>query len=365
MKILHITNQYWPCIGGVEKTIEKICENTKNKIQSTVLCLNKCHNNKKILKENEEHNKVKIKRIPFIDLKYYKIAPKIFFYPKKEFDLIHVHGIGFFSDAILITKIFHKKPVIISTYGNIFHTKKLFLLKKIYFNTIQKALFCLADKVIVISKADENKTKEITNNTEYAPIGIDLPKNQSKPPKKKNTFLFVGRYSKNKRIDLLIKAFKKIKEKEPNAKLTIIGKDFDNIKEKLYETTKKEKLEKNIEFLETTTNKELKKKYNETEYFLSASEYESFGISLIEAMASKCIPITNKIPAFCEIIENKKNGFLIDYEKEPETITQVFQLSENEKKTLQENARKKAEEYAWERKIIKYLQIYNETGNKK
>ncbi|MFH1588886.1 MAG: glycosyltransferase family 4 protein [Candidatus Diapherotrites archaeon] len=382
MKALHLSHHFWPCIGGVEKVIENICINAeKHGIESTILCLNKCPKGKEKLKKEEKFEKlkkIKIQRIPFIDLKYYKIAPHALFYPKKEFDLIHVHGLGFFSDLMLLTKFLHRKPVIVSTYGSIFHTKKFLLLKKIYFNLIQRALLSFADKVIVISKADETKAKEIISTPDYAPIGAELKKMKKeeieKMKKQKNSFVFVGRYSKNKRIELLIEKFTGIIKEKKDAKLFIIGKDFDELKKEFEKKISEAHAQKNIFLTENLSDKEIEQKYAKCEFFVSASEYESFGISAVEAMNYGLIPILNDIPAFREFIEGEKkeskknkeklNGFIVDFESKnaEKKIIEIMDLNENEKKMISLNAHKKAQEYSWNEKIKKYIEIYEETG---
>jgi alpha-1,3-mannosyltransferase len=373
MRVLHITHHFWPCIGGIEKVIENICINAeKHRIESTVLCLNKCPKGKEKLKKEEEFEKmkkIKIQRIPFINLKYYKIAPSVLFYPKKEFDLIHIHGLGFFSDAMILTKLFHRKPIVVSTYGGVFHTKKLLFLKKIYFNLIQRVFLSFAEKVVAISRADESKAKEIIKNPFYAPIGVELKKvNEEqikKMKKEKNTFIFAGRYAKNKRIDLLIETFLKIMNEKKDAKLFIVGRDFEGLKKAFEKQIMKGNAEKNIFLLENLSDKELEKKYFECEFFISASEYESFGISAIEAMNYGSIPILSNIPAFNEFIEkNKNNGSIIDFEKENagKKIIQIMNLSEKEKKEISVNAFRKAKEYSWSERIKKYVEVYEETG---
>src|SRR3989344_7788636 len=130
MKILHVSNQFLPCIGGIEKIIKSLCDFSKNK--NSVICLNKCKGSKKKLKKKEKIGKTEVNRLSFFDLNYYKIAPQIL-WKINNFDLICIHGLGFFSDYLIATKIIHNKPVLLVTHGGIFHTKKNNLLKQIYF----------------------------------------------------------------------------------------------------------------------------------------------------------------------------------------------------------------------------------------
>ena len=58
--------------------------------------------------------------------------------------------------------------------------------------------------------------------------------------KKKNCFLFVGRLSKNKRIDLLIDAFSLLQKKGIDFELRIVGEDWEGILPELKQKAKEE-----------------------------------------------------------------------------------------------------------------------------
>ncbi len=365
MKILEVTNHFWPCIGGIETHVAGICkELKKNGLKPSVLCLNKCNNSNKRLKKNEKKDNIEINRIKFIDLKYYKPAFNALSFFKKN-DLIHVHGINFFSDYAIFTKFIHKKPVIVSTHGGIFHTKKIKLIKWIYFNLFQKIILNFADKIIAVSKNDYKLFSKIVPKNKLVLIenGVDLKKFKKTKNKKINKkIIFVGRISKNKRIDLLIKAFAKASEKNKKLELTIIGKEFDaGLKKELINLTKKLRVEKKILFKENLSHEELVKELNKYSFFASASEFEGFGLSLIEAMNIGLIPIVSKIETFKEFIKNNKNGYLINYNntiKASELINKITSKPLKELKKISENTEKKAKEYDWNKQIKKYLKEY-------
>ena len=98
MRVLHIANHFHPCIGGVETFAADLCLNLKkNGVDCRVLSFDKCPNSKEKLLKSGEFGGIKISRVSFIDLKYYKLG---FFSLDflKNFDCVHVHGLGFFSD---------------------------------------------------------------------------------------------------------------------------------------------------------------------------------------------------------------------------------------------------------------------------
>ncbi|MBU2100281.1 glycosyltransferase family 4 protein, partial [Candidatus Micrarchaeota archaeon] len=350
MKVLHISHHFWPCIGGTEKYIMDLCLELKKKgIESEVVCLNKCPNSEKKLKEKETIKGIKINRIPFWDFRLYKIAPKVTDFIK-EFDLIHIHGIGFFSDFLLAKKNQHKKPVIISTHGGIFHTNKKSLIKKLYNNFWLKHHLKKVDKIIADSKNDFDQFKNISGKVVLVQNAADTKKFESKEKKNYNKCIFVGRLSKNKRIDLLIERFGEIEKEFPEKTLEIIGEDFDGIKKELEEKVKKSRLQKKVFFRGKISEKKLIGKVKKAGFCLSASEYEGFGIAVIESMAAGTIPVLNNIQAFRELIENKKTGFIIDFKKE-NSLKRIFEKKEKELNEISKNCVKKAKRFEWKEKI--------------
>jgi alpha-1,3-mannosyltransferase len=363
MKVLHITHHFFPCIGGTEKYVMDLClELKKRGIKVEVVCLNKCPKETKKLKEKERVKGIKINRIPFWDFHLYKIAPKVIHFIK-GFDLIHVHGIGFFSDFLLTKKKEHKKPVVISTHGGIFHTNKKSMLKKFYYNFWLKHQLKKADIIIADSENDFEQFKKISNKVLLLQNAVNTKKFYFKGKKDYNKAIFVGRISKNKRIDLLIERFAEITKKHPKKTLEIIGKDFDGITEKLKKKIKETKTEKKVFFRGKLTEKKLIEKIKQAGFYLSASEYEGFGIAVIEAMAAGTIPVLNNIKAFRELVENKKTGFLIDFNKK-NSLKKIMEKKENELKKISSNCLKEAKKHSWKRKVKEIEKIYKDCINK-
>lgn len=363
MKVLHLTHHFWPCIGGIEKFVFDLAMSLqKNGIETKILCLNSCGKEKQKLKEKENVNGINVERIPFIDLKYYKIAfgtlKKI-----KDCDIVHVHNIGFFSDYLAVTKFLHKKKLVLNTHGGMFHTKKLGFVKKIYFNLWLKWVLKKFDLIIADSMHDFTIFEKIAPKEKIVLIGnaVDLRDFYNSGKKKeKNTFVFVGRFSSNKKIDDLIEVFAKVSEKRKDFSLKIAGTDFDNLKEKLLRKIREKELEKNVEIIENLPQKELIGLFAKTRYFVSASEYEGFGISTVEAMASECIPILNKIETFSTIIENN-NGLIVEFknhQKTAERVLDLMALPEEKLEKMASNARKSTERFSFSSVIGKIVAEY-------
>jgi len=357
MNSAHLIHHFWPCLGGMEKTLQELCpELVRQGIDCKVICLDKCSNSKTCLKSEDEFKGVKIERLSFTDIGMYKIA--LGAYNKaKNADIVHVHGLGFFSDLILLTKWLHRKPVVLTSYGGIFHTGSN-PLKWIYFNVWNRLLLHFADRIIAISGHDLELFSKIVpqEKIELIPVPVELSAfKQSK--KKKNQFVFVGRLSVNKRVDLLIESFMKTREKK--ARLLIVGNDFEGIKDCL------ERLaagDSRIEFLGAVSGAKLKKLLAESEFFVSASDYESFGISAVEAMKAGCVPVLSGISSFRDFLDSGKNGFELDFhtsEKAGRGLEKIMAMDRKKLSVKKANSLKFVERFAPKKIAGQIAEVYN------
>ncbi len=362
MKILHITHHFYPCIGGIETFVKDLCLNLKNQgVESEVLCLDHCHGSKEKLSKTSEYEGIKITRIGFLNLKYYK--PTFFSLSMlKEFDAIHVHNIGFFSDYILSTKFIHKKPVIVSTHGGIWHTKNISFLKKIYFNSLQKFLLNKAEVVIADSLGDFELFSKKIKKTILLENAVDFLRfPQIKRISFNENFIYLGRLSRNKNILSLIKTFEVLCKVNPEIKLFIVCKNFDENLEELQETVKNKGLEHNIFFTGELSEEELQNTVEKCTYCVYASLFEGFGISVLELMSSGLIPILNDIPNFRNFVKEKDSGFILDFSNpvsSSEKMIEILDLPKEKKELISQSAQVATKIYSWENKINEYIKLY-------
>lgn len=366
MKIVQVTHHFSPCIGGVESVVLELSKRlVKNGHKVQVVCLDRCARGREALKRRETIGGAEVVRLPFLDFKYYKIATAVLG-QIKDADAVHVHGIGFFADFLLLTKWLHRKPVVVSTHGGIMHTKSIGTLKKIYTKLWMPRVLSRADAVVAVSRNDmeefsrvcgREKLKLIENGIDYARFADA----GAKVKRKKNSFIYVGRLSRNKRVDNLIETFACLKKAGTEFTLTILGNDFDGIEAQLRELAKELGVGDEVVFVSSAEGAELARAVACAEYFVSASEYEGFGLSTVEAMAAGTIPLVNGIPAFRQIIHNEKDGFLLDYSK-PEIAAQgiagAIAMPDGARKKISIAAIERAKEFDWGKKIGEFERIY-------
>lgn len=369
MKILHVSTHFYPCIGGKENYILNLCIHMKRMgHENEVVCLNTCTNSKKKLKVEETFKGIKIHRIDFFGGDFYKISPKaIGFAKNKDIDLIHVHGIGFLSDYLALTKAIHQKPLVLSTVGGFFHTKEKIWLKKAYLNSWCRIVFKAFDRVIASGVNDYKLFRKLSPKTKLIEAGVEIKKFSGKKKKEKGRILFLGRISKNKRIDNLINAFCFVMKAKPEANLVIVGEDWEGLLNGYKKMLKEKGMEGRVVFKGKISEKKLMEEMSRAEFIASASEYEGFGISVVEGMSAGAIPILNKISAFEGLVKNGRNGFLVDFsktEKAGEKIIRVMNLNEKKKKIIAGKAVNSVQKYDWNELVKKIEKEYKDCINK-
>jgi glycosyltransferase involved in cell wall biosynthesis len=149
-------------------------------------------------------------------------------------------------------------------------------------------------------------------NTIYKPMQKTHCKNyiNKKYGINSNFILYIGGFSSRKNVNLLIKAFERIKpELDENINLLICGARKDEI-ESLQKTSQNSKVASSIIFTDYIEDCDMPIFYNACEVFVYPSLYEGFGLPPLEAMKCGAPVITSNIPSIREVTNN--GAILID-----------------------------------------------------
>jgi len=370
IKIFHVCPNFYPVRGGIESfVLESSRELVKKGYDITVVTSNSVPNTEKELAANEKLDGITIRRFPFKKFSRYNTSIEALkFILTSDFDILHVHGIGFFSDAMPLVKFKNNKKVVLSTHGGIFHTKTMMPLKNIYFNSMGKIAGKFSDKIIAVSDQDKKFMQKITDKRKIVRIGNGIYwKKFSKIKRHVNevgsggNLIFIGRIAKNKRIDRALNVIKKIKESFPSVRFFVVGDDWGE-KSNLMHLAKKYGIKENVIFTGGVTEKKLTSYLSKSDIFLLPSEYEGFGISALVAMAAGLPVVANKIDTMKELINDGKNGFLVNYENREEVAKVLKKLLMGKKLRVKigERARIDSKIYDWKNIVGMLEKTYKE-----
>lgn len=173
--------------------------------------------------------------------------------------------------------------------------------------------------------------------------------------------LYAGRLAYNKGLQYLVEASSIILKKH-DIKFVFIGEEWGE-KEKLIRQAEKLNIRDSIIFTGYIDNFEIyKSAFCECEIFALPSEWEAFGIVLLEAMACGKPCVATNVGGVPEVVDNGVNGFIVPYGNAEMLASKLCMLLENEKLRTEfgSNGRKKVlASYTWD-KIVDALETVYE-----
>lgn len=299
MKILIVTNSFPPAIGGAEIACERIAKILSKKYAVTVIT-------KKDGLIRKKSNKIKIIELEAKTIYSYmpKLKEKL---TTENYDLYVSFGFGKYFFDFLGKWCKKNKKKCISIPIGYFHTKNSLLFKEVYRNLFAKKSLNNYDLLITATqqekefwneefKIDKEKIKVIPHTLEKGYTIFNKTQILEKHKlKSKKYILYLGRYAKNKRPDLLITAFNKIKT---DLDLVIAGKGTNN-KNLMCFANKK------VKFVGEIDENEKKELIKNAKFCVFPSEYETYGMLILEAIKFKTPIIASNIPVFREIIDDE------------------------------------------------------------
>ena len=309
MKILQVCPKYFPSIGGVEEHVRNISERLVREHEVTVFA---CDPSGELPKE-EKINGALVRRFKsFSPNNAYHISFEMLRELRRsEFDIVHGHSYHAFP--LFFSRYAKKRRFVVTSYYHGHgHTLVRDSLIRLY-KPFGKKIFQEADKVIAVSnyeKALLAKDFKIDNDKiAVIPIGIDLEefKDLEKVGEKRKTILCVGRLEEYKGVQCIIQALPLL---DVGIRLEIVG--HGPYKEHLIGLTKGLGLEDRIDFYQDLPREELLHRYANADLLVLLSRYESFGITVAEALASKTPCLVANTSALKEWVDNE-NCFGIDY----------------------------------------------------
>ena len=198
------------------------------------------------------------------------------------------------------------------------------------------------------------------HNIHVVTNGIDIIKiNQIKPSIYTCDIIFIGRFIKEKNLDILIESVDHIKKDVPDIECHIIGGGPEE--KKLKGMVFYLGLQNNIKFFGFLDQDDVIAKLKSSKVLVLPSAREGFGIVVIEAFACSVPVITVRSPGnAAQELVNEDTGFVVN-PNAGEIGDSIYTIVTDDKfrKKISENAFLKSKEYDWDKKTIQLLNIYN------
>ncbi len=273
--------------------------------------------------------------------------------------ILHAH---YASSYGFLGALSHFKPFVISAWGTD-------IIKFPHINFITKSIIkynlSKADSICVTSHTLEKHAHQLIDKTVHViPFGVDLEVFSKNELHTHPVFTIgcVKSLEKIYNIDIIIKAFGILKDNNPTKKiiLKIVG-DGSQL-EVLQHLVCDLKLTNEVQFLGKIKNLDIPVILNELDILANISEYESFGVSVIEAMACKTPVIISNAEGLIEVVKNSDNAIIIN-QNQPLELAEAFEKIMNDKlfaKTHVDSAYLRVcLEYNWTSNLKQMTAIYD------
>ncbi|MFH0861099.1 MAG: glycosyltransferase family 4 protein [Candidatus Altiarchaeota archaeon] len=230
-----------------------------------------------------------------------------------------------------------------------------------YANEIQiKGEVDYAERILIVDSWMEKRLVELGVKKEifYVPVCIDSNKNRITPDN--NIVLYVGRLSKERGCDVLIKSIPYIKEKIKDVEVVLVGGGAE--RENLMKLAEDLDVTENLKFVREVDSRKIDSVYASVKpkVLVNPLRLPGIGNTTIEALAYGIPVIKSKIPGYDEpVIEEGKNGYLFkldDPENLAEKIIATLRNTGNWR-ALSDNALKTSKEFELERIVDRLEQI--------
>lgn len=219
------------------------------------------------------------------------------------------------------------------------------------------------DAYIALTEFNKSKLEMLISSEKIfiKPNFVDFNAKNTIKIEDRKYFIYLGRLDKLKGIDLILCAWRKIKNEE----LYVVGTGPFEEEAKKYVI---ENNMKNVKFLGFKNSYEVKEILKNSKAMIIASQwYEGFPMSLLESFALGIPVIGGDIGNISKIIQHGVNGLLFKYDSHNDLINKINTISDsNVLLSLSIGAKRTFDDkYNKELNYIKLKEIYTRVGEKK
>ena len=290
------------------------------------------------------------------------IRPKVWRLMEREkFDVVHLHEP--FASAVTLSALtfnFGDIPIKVGTY----HTfKGSHLYKFISGRILRRYSDLLHGQIAVSEPARAFISAHIPGDYKVIPNGIDVKKFSKASPfprfaDSKTNILFLGRLEKRKGLRYLLDAYSGLKWEFPNTRLIVVGGgnlDAESLR------ILGERNPGDVIFTGEVSESDKCRYFATADIFCApATGQESFGIVLLEAMASKTAIVASDIVGFSQVVHDGQESLLFKSRNVQSLKESLIRLVNDKtlRNRLGNNARIKVEQYRWENIAVELIDYY-------
>jgi glycosyltransferase involved in cell wall biosynthesis len=209
-------------------------------------------------------------------------------------------------------------PVLLHIHGGRFVARSF---EQKWMEAAAGRLLRIADRVVVLSEQERQALRSrfgaLDAEIDVLPNAVDV----SEVPeftrgRGEKTFLYMGRLEKAKGLSFIIDVCRTLKAQGFRFAFVCCGRGPE---ETSFSSAMSKLLGEKFEFKGAVSGGDNWNALGRADIFILPSEYEGLPMAMLEAMAAGCVPVVSRAGSIPAVIEDGRNGFLID----PRDLTQA------------------------------------------
>lgn len=192
---------------------------------------------------------------------------------------------------------------------------------------LEKILYEKAPNVIFVSNYEKEIFCNNFNNKGNLYVVPNSLLNYKTALSPKNGFrcIYAGGYSKLKNPMECLKIYQLVLKRYPNAELVMCGPVINiELKNEVAESVKNVGLDGKVSVIEKVSKEKLEELYENSTFILAPSKFDTFNMTVLEAMNNGCIPIISRT---CGIKDLLGNNCGIVYDKTDEIVDKLRNMN--------------------------------------
>jgi phosphatidyl-myo-inositol alpha-mannosyltransferase len=278
---------------------------------------------------------------------------------QEQCDVVHLHEP--LTPLLPYIVLLNSQSVNVATFHAARATNPWYSMLKPYFGFLMSRL----DSRICVSEPARTMIQQYFPDTyKVIPNGIDIERYSEGvepfPWAADGTprILFVGRFNEaRKGFKYLLRALPLVQQQFPDARLLVVG---PGDKTKFYDLINRH-LIRGVDFIGEVSSDELPRYYASCDVFCAPSIHgESFGLVLLEAMATGKPVVASRIPGYASVVTHDRDGLLVEPKDAMSLALAIVRLLSDSslRARLSADSRQTAEIYAWPQVAARVLDVY-------
>jgi alpha-1,3-mannosyltransferase len=357
MRVLHVTPTYYPSIGGIETVIDCLSRETiKHGLVADIAHVASGLRFSSITEDGR-----KVWRIPLHGHSFAGIAPTL----RRiacNYDLLHVHDPQLLSITANVRLFCTQIPAVLSTHGGFRHTQRFVYFKSFHERYLLHRSLRHYKRILATSENDYAYFSAFADKIALLENGIDSTRHAAVPSERRSlsNWLYWGRIARHKRLDLICDLAIRARRMGHPVKLTICGPDFDgtlgNLKKQIANAAPGV-----VRYIEAPNEAALAKLVEDAGVYVTASEYEGFGLTIIEAMSAGLPVIARDISPINKFVAGGA-GLLLRFDDSIDDDNLLDDFLTNlpfRNLEMVAIAQGRAAAYGWNRRVSPFIDAYS------